>query len=110
MYKSGIIAFACLAGISTAAMAQEVIAVTGGDGLHYEAQVGISDLNLMRAKGKAALRARVKQAVQLVCAEDAACNYTTERTSARAVANAIASANGQLAMATPAHLIVSGAR
>jgi UrcA family protein len=110
MYKSVMIALAGMAGVSGAAMAQETIAVTGGDGFRYDAQVAVSDLNLMQAKGKVALRARVKQAVQLVCAEDAECNYTTERASARDVANAIASANGQLAMATPTHLTVSGAR
>ena len=110
MRKYGFLALACAAGLSSAAMAQDSIAVTGGNGTDYRASVLVSDLNLQEAKGKVALRSRVKEAVKLVCAADAECNYTTERSSARLVANAIASANGQLAMATPTQLVIRAAR
>lgn len=110
MLKSAILALACAAGLSSAAMAEENIAVTGGDGVNYNARVAISDLNLQEAKGKVALRNRIKQAVERVCAADAECNYTTERKGAQLAANAIASANGQLASATPTHLMLSAAR
>ena len=110
MRKVGIIALACAASLSSAAMAQEVIAVSGGNGTDLSARVSVADLNLQEAKGKVALRSRVKEAVAIVCAADAACNYTTERTSARLVADAIASANGQLALAAPTHLTIRAAR
>ncbi len=110
MRKGGILVLACAASLSSAAVAQEVIAVTGGNGTDFSARVQVSDLNLQEAKGKVALRSRVRDAVEMVCATDAACNYTTEKSSARLVANAIASANGQLAMATPAHLTIRAAR
>lgn len=110
MTKYALIALACAAGLSTAAVADSDIAVSGNDGYTRSATVRIADLNLTQASGKAALRTRLKKAVDAVCATDAACNYTAERDTARLASNAIASANGQLAMATPTHLTVSGAR
>lgn len=109
MTKYALIALACAAGLSSAAFADSDISVSGGDGLTRTASVNIADLNLTKANGKVALRARMKKAVNAVCAEDAECNYTTERQAARLASDAIASANGQLAMATPTHLTV-GAR
>ena len=111
MTKYALIALACVAGLSTAAFAQDDsdIAVSGADGFTRTASVNIADLDLTRAHGKAALRTRMKRAVVAVCAEDAACNYTTERQAAAVASNAIASANSQMAMAAPTHLSV-GAR
>jgi UrcA family protein len=110
MTKYALLALACAAGLSSAAFAEDNdIAVSGADGITRTAEVNIADLDLTKANGKVALHARMKKAVNAVCAEDAACNYTTERQAARLASNAIASANGQLAMATPTHLTV-GAR
>lgn len=109
MIKHALVALACVAGLSTAALADDDIAVSANDGITRTATVNVADLNLARSSGKVALRARLKKAVDAVCADDAACNYTTEREAARVASNAIASANGQLAMA-PSSLTVSGAR
>jgi UrcA family protein len=106
MFKHALIALVCAAGMSTAAMADSDIAVSGPDGLSRTATVNIADLNLTEARGKVALRQRMKAAVEAVCASDAACNYTAERQAARLTSNAIAAANGQLAMATPTSVSV----
>lgn len=109
MFKHALLALACTAGLSTAALADSDIAVSGPDGLTRTATVNIADLNLTEARGKVALHARLKKAVRAVCAADAACNYTAERQSARLASDAIASASGRLAMATPASLTIGGA-
>jgi UrcA family protein len=109
MFKHALIALACTAGLSTAALADDDIAVSGPDGLSRTATINIADLNLTQARGKVALRARLKKAVDAVCADDAACNYTTERQAARIASDAIASANGRLALA-PASLTVGAVR
>ena len=108
MTRYALLALACAAGLSSAAYADD-IAVSGADGLSRTASVNVADLDLRKANGKVALHARMKKAVRAVCADDAACNYTTERQAARLASDAIASANGRLAMATPSHLTV-GAR
>jgi len=109
MTRYALLALACAASLSSAAFAQDDIAVSGPDGLSRTASVTIADLDLTRANGKVALHSRMKKAVRAVCGDDAACNYTTERQAAAMSSDAIASANGQLAMATPTHLTV-GAR
>lgn len=109
MTKYALLALACAAGLSSAAFAENDIAVSGSDGFSRTASVNVADLDLRKANGKIALHARMKKAVRAVCADDAACNYTTERQVAQLSADAIASANGQLAMAAPTHLTV-GAR
>ena len=109
MIKHALVALACAAGLSTAALADTDISVSANDGFTRSATVGIADLNLAQPQGKVVLRARLKKAVDAVCAEDAACNYSAEREAARLASNAIASANGQMAMG-PKSLTVSGAR
>lgn len=109
MIKHALVALGCVAGLSTAALADADISVSAADGLTRSATVSIADLNLAQPQGKVALRSRLKKAVDAVCADDAACNYSAEREAARLASNAIASANGQLAMA-PSSLTVSGAR
>lgn len=109
MTRYALLALACAAGLSSSAFAESDIAVSGADGFTRTASVSLADLDLTKANGKVALHARMKNAVRAVCADDAACNYTTERQAARLSADAIASASGQLAMAAPTHLTV-GAR
>ncbi len=100
MIKYALIALACTAGLSTAALAQnDDIAVSAVN----------ADLDLTRSRGKVALHSRLRKAVRAVCANDAACSYTAERESARQGSAAIAAAHSQLAMAKPTHLTVSGA-
>lgn len=109
MTKYALLALACAAGLSSAAFADSDIAVSGADGLTRTASVNLADLDLTKANGKVALHARMKKAVRAVCADDAACGYTTERQAAQLSSAAIASASGQLAMAAPTHLTI-GAR
>jgi UrcA family protein len=108
MTKFALIALACSASLSTAAFAADDIAVLASGDTH-SAKVNIADLNLTEARGKVLLRARMKQAVQAICAADAACNYTAERDSARLASNAIAAASGTMASAAPTHLTISSA-
>jgi UrcA family protein len=109
MTKYALLALTCAAGLSSAAFADSDISVSGADGFTRTASVNIADLDLTKANGKVALHMRMKKAVRAVCAEDAECNYTTERQASQLALDAIASASGQLAMATPTHLTV-GAR
>lgn len=107
MTKYALIALACAAGLSTAAIAAEDdIAVSATDHFSYSASVNIADLNLTQARGKAVLHTRMKRAVRAVCADDAVCNYTTERESARLASNAIAAANSKMASAAPTRLLL----
>jgi len=111
MNPFALIALACSAGLSTAALAApDDIAVSAADRYTRTATVNIADLDLTQARGKATLHSRVKQAVREVCATDAAFNYDAERDGARLASRAIAAANGQLASAVPTHVTVSGAR
>ncbi|WP_340317835.1 UrcA family protein [Rhizorhabdus argentea] len=111
MIKYALIALACSAGLSTAALAApEDIAVAATDALTRTATVNIADLDLNQARGKVVLHSRLKQAVRAVCETDAACNYQAERETARLASNAIAAASGEMASAMPTRLMVRGAR
>ena len=108
MIKYALIALACATGLSSAAMADDDIAVSASDGLTWTASVNLADLNLTERRDRVALRIRLKQAVRAVCDTDAACTYTAERNAARQASNVIASANGWVSAAAPARIMVSG--
>lgn len=109
MFKYALIALACTASLSSAAIADDDIAVSARDGLTWTAKVNIADLNLKQNRDKAQLLQRMRKAVHAVCEFDAVCNYRTEIQAFRLASQAIASANGRMASAAPTHVTLSGA-